>query len=106
MRTMYTGPDMYLTVRSEDNLDPHLTAEGGKAGKLWDIVHCGSDTVKIQLNLSGQDYWLGSKHDANWFRYQRPVLSHQYDQTQVWKIETVRSIEESIFDTGRDAMGW
>jgi hypothetical protein len=103
---MYTGPDMYLTVRSVDNLDPHLTAESGKIGRLWHIVPCGNGTVKIKLNVSGRDYWLGSKHDANWFRFQRPVLSHHEDQTQVWKAESVRPIEEPIFDSGRHAMGW
>jgi immune inhibitor A len=105
MRTMYTGPDMYLTVRGEDNLDPHLTHESGKAGRFWHIVPCSHGTVKIKLNESGQDYYLGSKDDANWFRAQRPVLSHQEDQTQVWQTEIVRLIEEPIFDAGRH-MGW
>ncbi len=106
MRTMYTGPDMYLTVRSEDNIDPHLTAESRKSRRLWHIVPCSNDTVKIKLNVSGRDYYLGSKYDANWFRLHRPVLSNQEDETQIWKTETVRSIEEPIFDAGRYDMGW
>ena len=52
MRTMYTGPDMYLTVRDEDNLDPHLTAENGKTETLWHIIPYDNDTVKIKLNVS------------------------------------------------------
>lgn len=106
IRTMYTGPDMYLTVRDEDNLDPHLTAESGKVGRLWHIVPCGNGTVKIKLNVSGRDYWLGSKHDTNWSRSQRPVLSHQEDQTQVWKAESVRPIGELSFDTAQRITGW
>ncbi|OCL01297.1 hypothetical protein AOQ84DRAFT_306992 [Glonium stellatum] len=105
LRTWYTGPDMYLDVRSENDLDPHLTSEGPKIGRCWYVVLNNDGTVKLQLQIAGQDYFLGSKYDESWSRNWRPFLSERGDPSQIWKMESVGRVNPN-FDTKPHDVGW
>lgn len=96
---------MYLNVRSENNLDPHLTSEGPEIGRHWHVAPNGDGKVKLQLKTAEKEYILGPKYDESWFRNHRPILSEQEDPSQIWKMESIARINPN-FDTGQRTVGW
>jgi len=90
LRTMYTGPEMYLNVRSENNLEPHLTSEGPEIGRHWHVVPNGDGTVKLQLKIAEKEYFLGSAEKESFLGSKYiPVLS---EQEEIWEMGSVAPI--------------
>ncbi|KAI9774896.1 MAG: hypothetical protein M1840_000112 [Geoglossum simile] len=106
LRTMYTGPYMFLDVRDTDRTHPSLADDGPAPGRYWHFIPCADGTFKLENDYTGEGFFFGPRHDSDWFRSERLAMCQDDDPRQHWTITITSQISEPAFKVVEMDRGW